>query len=153
MRYSTLASTVLLAIPALARPVTINSRATGDVSMVERELQDALMERGYYDTLLSRDLEARKTAEESPDEKYHRERQKYMLDRGDRMMGHAEGQTHSAGTSNRPAQHSGSRPRHHSSPPHPSGGAGQGARGQHHSREYDPDGGLFERDFEVDELD
>ncbi|TFY60659.1 hypothetical protein EVJ58_g4998 [Rhodofomes roseus] len=60
MRYSTLASTVLLAVataPALAHPVTI--RATEDASIVERELQDGLIERGYYDDLVSRDLEAR----------------------------------------------------------------------------------------------
>jgi len=60
MRYSTLASTILLAVataPALAHPVTI--RATEDASIVERELQDALIERGYYDDLVSRDLEAR----------------------------------------------------------------------------------------------
>ncbi|KAH9918304.1 uncharacterized protein B0H18DRAFT_1106960 [Fomitopsis serialis] len=58
MRYSTLASAVCLAAaPALAHLVTI--RAIEDASMVERELDDGLMERGYYDTLRSRDLEAR----------------------------------------------------------------------------------------------
>ncbi|KAH9918305.1 uncharacterized protein B0H18DRAFT_1123090 [Fomitopsis serialis] len=57
MRYSTLASAVCLAAaaaPALAHRVTI--RAIEDASMVERELDDGLVERGYYDDLLSRDF-------------------------------------------------------------------------------------------------
>ncbi|KAH9912897.1 uncharacterized protein B0H18DRAFT_1126714 [Fomitopsis serialis] len=67
MRYSTLASAVLLAAaaaPALAHPVTI--RATEDASIVERELQDELVERGYYDDLVSRDLQARKDSARGP---------------------------------------------------------------------------------------
>jgi len=129
-------------------------RTTEDASVVERELHDALMERGYYGDLLSRDLETRKNADkpdESRNERYHRERQEYMLHRGDNMMRHAQGQRHSAGTSNGAAQRSRSQPR--PPPPHQNGGAGQGATGRRHSREYDLDGGLFERGFEVDELD
>ncbi|TFY52903.1 hypothetical protein EVJ58_g9750 [Rhodofomes roseus] len=60
MRYATLVSTVLLAVataPTFAHPVTI--RATEDASILERELQDGLAERGYYDDLVSRNLEAR----------------------------------------------------------------------------------------------
>ncbi|KAH9830352.1 uncharacterized protein C8Q71DRAFT_727585 [Rhodofomes roseus] len=89
MRYSTLTSTVLLAVataPALAHPVTI--RATEDASLIERELQGGLVERGYYDDLLTRDLEARKNAD-------------------DVHQSHpSASQGHSAGTSNGAAHHS-----------------------------------------------
>ncbi|KAH9912869.1 uncharacterized protein B0H18DRAFT_1126723 [Fomitopsis serialis] len=67
MRYSTLASAVILAAataPALAHPVT--TRATEDASVVERELQDGLVERGYYDEIVERDLEARRQPPRPP---------------------------------------------------------------------------------------
>jgi len=67
MRYSTLASAVLLAAataPALAHPIT--TRANEDASIVERELQDEMVGRGYYDGLVSRDLDARRVPPRPP---------------------------------------------------------------------------------------
>ncbi|KAH9914352.1 uncharacterized protein B0H18DRAFT_1216068 [Fomitopsis serialis] len=127
-------------------------RATEDASMVERELQDALMERGYYDDLLSRDLEARKTADDTVSKpgaaSIQRRPQTGMDQVRQRMMNLRLWQgTRPQG----PTHNSGSRP----GPSHPqqSGGGGQRTGGQHHPREYVLDGGLFERGFEVDELD
>ncbi|KAH9922764.1 uncharacterized protein B0H18DRAFT_503809 [Fomitopsis serialis] len=124
MRYSTLASTVLLAVataPALAHPIT--NRATEDASMVERELQDALMERGYYYDLLSRDLEARKTAEDAPPKPHAASVQSQRDQENHRLLreAHANLQIPRPGG---PWSGPPPGPSHPPHPPHPNGGSG-----------------------------
>ncbi|KAH9918319.1 uncharacterized protein B0H18DRAFT_1123102 [Fomitopsis serialis] len=137
MRYSTIASAALLAVataPALAHPVTI--RATEDASMVERELQVGLLERGYYANVLPRD---RKTSDGSC----------MWAPRLRTTPG-----SHAA--TNPPPNRAGPNGRPHPQPNGGSGhngGAGRGAGAPHRRREYDLDGELFERGFEIDELD
>ncbi|KAH9910225.1 uncharacterized protein B0H18DRAFT_504560 [Fomitopsis serialis] len=127
-------------------------RTTEDASMVERELQDALMERGYYDDLLSRDLEARKSPEKPKQGAASAQSLGHLQEQNRVVGGFLRGQMQARRREREQMQSlspSTSGPSH----PHPNGGAGQGARGQHRPREYDLDGGLFERGFEADELD
>jgi len=140
MRYSTLASAVLLAAataPVLAHPITI--RATEDAFMVERELQDTLMERGYYDDILSRDFEVRNDMEPKPP---HPRVKKLKEEGWEHMQSERKG-TPPISTG-RYVYVPGSRGQ-------PSGGSGHngGARHQagahHRRREYDLDGELFVR--------
>ncbi|KAH9918328.1 uncharacterized protein B0H18DRAFT_1031587, partial [Fomitopsis serialis] len=135
-------------------------RTTEDASMVERELLDGLVERGYYDDLLSRDLEARNNADpESPHQRAEREAREHAQRAPQRNAQYmqAAGETlfHFA-QHGYPGQSRGPYPPE----PHPwigrtgqHGGAGHGAGAQHHPRDYDLDGELLERDFEAYELD
>ncbi|KAH9922766.1 uncharacterized protein B0H18DRAFT_503870 [Fomitopsis serialis] len=145
MRYSTLASTVLLAVataPALAHPIT--NRATEDASMVERELQDALMERGYYYDLLPRHFGAHHMPRsERAVDRAAREAQARVREKGATILiATAEHHQKKIEQSHQPQQ-----------TPQQNSGSRQGAGAQHHPREYDLDGEPFGRGFEVDELD
>ncbi|KAH9918314.1 uncharacterized protein B0H18DRAFT_676812 [Fomitopsis serialis] len=149
MRYSTLVSTVLLAAataPALARPVTV--RATEDASMVERDLQDALVERGCYDDLVSRDLEARGGGPSKTDKARVASIARLRQEHQDRMRqnpGFIRDPPSAIWTASRegtPLQH-----------PRPYRPAQKAEFLPKKPREYDFDGELFERGFEVDELD
>ncbi|KAH9918318.1 uncharacterized protein B0H18DRAFT_1123101 [Fomitopsis serialis] len=125
MRYSPLASAALLAVvtaPALAHPVSI--RATEDPSIVERELQDGLVERGYYDDLVSRDLEARKNSDRGA------KHLAGMIKKDATKQRQRQGQ--STATSSGSARQSGSGP----ASSHPQ---------QNRQREYDVNGELFTR--------
>ncbi|KAH9918331.1 uncharacterized protein B0H18DRAFT_957985 [Fomitopsis serialis] len=149
MRYSTITSAVLLAAttaPALAYPVT--TRATEDASIVERELQDALVERGYYDDLVSRDLEARGGGPSKSDKAHAASIARMRKEHQDRMRqnpGFIRDPPSAIWTASRegtPLQH-----------PRPYRPAQKAEFLPKKPREYDFNGELFERGFEIDELD
>jgi len=123
-----------------------------DASIVERELQDEPVEFGYYDVVVSRNLEARKNADpETTEEHAAKER------RWDTQVMHAGAARLQQTAMNRHPNQAGlSRPPH----PQPNGGSGEdsgpGPRRETlrpSTREYDLDGELSERGFEIDELD
>ncbi|KAH9918308.1 uncharacterized protein B0H18DRAFT_1106961 [Fomitopsis serialis] len=122
------------------------SRSDEDASMIERELQDGLVERGYYDDLLARDLEARNNAEpETAEQRAARERQ----ERESRWH-QGQGRGHSAGTSNGPVQQPSLRPGPRQSPwrPWAHRQASSHPRSRRSFLEDALDGGLFTRTIE-----
>ncbi|KAH9918321.1 uncharacterized protein B0H18DRAFT_957977 [Fomitopsis serialis] len=123
--------------------------------MVERELQDGLLERGYYDNVLPRDrkmsdgfVHAGPAAQNHAGEPAQTQWAEQARRAGAARLQHA--------ATNPPPNRAGPNGRPHPQPNGGSGhnsGAGRGAGARHRRREYDLDGELFDRGFEIDELD